>query len=483
MSNVTTTIKAPYTGRRNIYTTASRIDKENIVQIIAEAYNAHMTNALEIDRLYKIYCGDQEIRNKVKEIRPEINNKIVLNIAHEIVSFKVGYLLCEPIQYVNRSNDEANTEYINKLNKDMYLQDKESKDQELAEWMAICGVGYRVTLPKREDEDFPTSFKTFTLDPRETFVIRSKRLGNPVIAGVTFIEDENMNLIFSVYTENNYYEVTGLPGALTVSKDYEISLNRVAITEYAQNKAKIGEFELVLSALNAINEMESDRADAITNFVQALMLIKGMEVDEEDVNELKALGAILLPPEGDIKYITAELNQTQTQTYVDDLYQRVLEITGLPVTGDGKTSDSSNNGSTILRNGWYGAETRAKLVETSFTKSEKEFLQIVCHIINTIEAVNIPVETIKPKFTRRNYENIVEKSQVLINLLSNDKIYPELAFQVCNLFADPEMAWTASRDYYEEQVERQLAELETEENQAENGVTEETEPQEEDVNV
>lgn len=483
MNSATATIKAPFTGRRTIYTTAPKITKENVVSIISDAYNAHQTNALEIDRLYKIYCGDQEIRNKIKEIRPEINSKIVLNIAYEIVSFKVGYLLCEPIQYVNRSNDEANTEYINKLNTDMYLQDKEAKDQELVEWMALCGVGYRIALPKRDGEDIPTSFKTYTLDPRETFVIRSKMLGNPIVAGVTYIQDEDLNLVFSVYTEDTYFEIKGLAGALQITDEQPITLGRVAIVEYAENKAKLGEFELVLDALNTINDMESDRADAITSFVQALMLIKGMDVDAEDVNQLKEMGAILLPPEGDIKYITAELNQTQTQTYIDDLYQRILTITGLPVTGDGKTSDSSNNGSTILRNGWYGAETRAKLVETSFNKSEKEFLRIVCHIINTLEAVNIPVDAIKPKFTRRNYENIVEKSQVLINLLSNEKIYPELAFQVCNLFADPEMAWTVSREYYNEQVEKQLAELESEGNQTETPDFTQNSANEEDLNV
>ena len=464
MFGVTETNKAPFTGRRTIYTSEDVITRDNILSLISNAYQAHITNSNEIDKLYKIYCGDQPIRQKEKEIRPEINSKIVLNRAFEIVSFKVGFLLWKPILYINQSQDEANTAYVNKLNEDMALQDKAAKDQELIEWMAICGVGYRIILPTRNDEQFDTSFKTFTLDPRTTFVIRSQRLGNPVIAGVTYITNEDGTMTFSVYTDKMYYELTGFSDALEIVSDEEISVGSVPIIEYAENKAKIGEFELVLDALNQMNAIESDRADAITSFVQALMLIKGADLEDQDIIRMKELGAILLPPEGDIKYIAEELNQTQTQAFIDDLYQSVLTITGLPVTGDGKTSDSSNNGSTILRNGWYAAETRAGLVETSFKKSEKQFLRIACRIINIVEGVDIPVSAIDSTFPSRNYENIVEKSQVLINLLSSDKIYPELAFEVCNLFADPSMAWTKSRDYYAELEEKQLAELETLEN-------------------
>lgn len=53
--------------------------------------------------------------------------------------------------------------------------------------------------------------------------------------------------------------------------------------------------------------------------------------------------------------------------------------------------------------------------------------------------------------TRRNYENIQSKSQVLTTMLGNSKIHPLLAFQHSGLFVDPERAYAMSVKYYEEE--------------------------------
>lgn len=69
-----------------------------------------------------------------KEIRPEICNKIVENIANEIVSFKTGYLLGEPIQYVSRSDYDTSKE-VGELNDIMELCNKPCVDNDIAEWL------------------------------------------------------------------------------------------------------------------------------------------------------------------------------------------------------------------------------------------------------------------------------------------------------------------------------------------------------------
>lgn len=58
------------------------------------------------------------------------------------------------------------------------------------------------------------------------------------------------------------------------------------------------------------------------------------------------------------------------------------------------------------------------------------------------------------KFTRRNYEAIQSKSQVLISMLQEPKIHPQLAFMHSGMFSDAESAYTMSMKYYEEQQEK-----------------------------
>ena len=67
---------------------------------------------------------------------------------------------------------------------------------------------------------------------------------------------------------------------------------------------------------------------------------------------------------------------------------------------------------------------------------------------------SLSVRDVEIKFSRRNYDNIQTKSQVLVTMLSNPKIHPELAFTHCGLFLDPESAYLQSREWWEEQEEK-----------------------------
>lgn len=118
-------------GRRVIKMSVKEITEANVVEVLNKALAIHELNRSEIDYLWKYYRGEQPIRHRTKDVRPEICNKIVENRANEIVSFKVGYLCGEPIQYVSRKGGEEIVEQINALNEMMFAEDKAAQDQEL----------------------------------------------------------------------------------------------------------------------------------------------------------------------------------------------------------------------------------------------------------------------------------------------------------------------------------------------------------------
>lgn len=85
---------------------------------------------------------------------------------------------------------------------------------------------------------------------------------------------------------------------------------------------------------------------------------------------------------GEIKYLVEELNQGQTQVVVDNLYDAVLTIVGMP-NRNGGLSTSDTGSAVIMRDGWSAAEARAKDSETTFKKSEREFLRLVLKLCLT----------------------------------------------------------------------------------------------------
>lgn len=441
-------------GRRVIYTDCSEITEKNLLSVLEKALSTHGKNRGEIQYLYDYYKGKQPIRNRTKEIRPEINNKIVVNRANEIVSFKVSYLMGEPVQYVSRSKDDI-SENLNRLNEYVFAEDKAAKDTELAKWFTICGTAYRMVLPDKLKEEDESPFEIFTLDPRYSFVVYHSGLGNKPMMGVKTVLLEDNTELHSIYTKNMYFEVKD--GVITKKEKH--SLGTIPIIEYPANPERLGAFEIVIGLLDAINETASNRLDGVEQFIQALLILKGVDIDSEEFKTLKENGGLKVPLEGDAYYLIQELNQTQTQTLVDDMYDTVLTICGMP-NRNGGSSTSDTGSAVIMRDGWTNAESRAKDTETMFKMSEKQFLRIAIQFSNTLRNMDLKLSAIDIRFTRRNYENIQVKSQVLTTMLNNDKIHPRLAFAHSGLFVDPELAYTQSVEYAKEkkkEAEKELA--------------------------
>ena len=440
-------------GRRVITTDVTEITAENVVAVLEEAMKLHEKNRSEIDYLWKYYKGEQPILQRSKTVRPEICNKIVENRANEIVSFKVGYLCGEPIQYVGRNCEESVTNGVGTLNEYMFLVDKPALDQEVVEWGMICGTANRMVLAndKYDVESDEAPFDMFTLDPRDSFVVYSNDVKRRRMLGVKYNTDEFGTKTFSAYSDTQYFTIKDGKVLETAPN----GLGTVNIFEYPANNARLGAFEIVLPLLDAINNIESNRMDGIEQFVQAFVKFINCDITKEDFEALKDLGAIKVKSsdgqQADVDIVTNELNQQQTQTLKDDAYQAVLTICGMP-NRNGGSSTSDTGSAVLLRDGWSLAESRAKDSELMFKRSEKEVLRLVLKLCDGLADLKLRLKDIDMKFTRRNYDNIQSKSQVLVSMLQQTKIHPLLAFTHCGLFSDPESAYTMSNEYYEEQM-------------------------------
>lgn len=445
-------------GRRIIKTSVREITKDNVLDVLRKSLNTHVLNRNEIDYLYKYYKGDQPIRYRVKEVRPEICNRIVENRANEIVSFKVGYLCGEPIQYVSRSGKENTVKQVNILNEYMFAEDKASQDQEIVEWQMICGTAYRMVLPDDAEDLDEAPFEMYTLDPRNTFIVYSSEIGNEPLMAVKYYVDDTNVTHYSIYTKNMYYVVDG--DLLVESTPH--ALYDIPIIEYPANNSRLGSFEIVLPLLDAMNSVASNRMDGVEQLVQAFIKFINCDISKEEYQEFLELGAIKVKSvdgqAADVGVVTTELNQTQSQTLKDDYYNAMLTICGMP-NRNGSKSTSDTGAAVVLRDGWSDAEARAKDSENVFKRAEKKMLKLVLRICEDLRDSTLHLRDIDMKFTRRNYEAIQSKSQVLISMLQEPKIHPQLAFQHSGMFSDAESAYAMSMKYYEdERAKEQLSE-------------------------
>ena len=450
-------------GRRKIYTPYEKIDDTNVLEVVGISSLIHFDNAWQEEYLINYVRGVQPILGRIKEIRPEINNKIVENHAYEIMKFKTGYLLPKPIDYIARK-DEVDGDELGLLNDYMGMVDKESKDKETVNMMSNVGVAVRGVFPNPNHNFAPREtapFKLYNIDPRTAFVVYSGD-DMPIMGVVIYmykrVSDGEFVKRFQCYTDKMYYEIED---DLIIKKEPHI-LGMIPIIEYPNNDERMGDFEPVIPLLDAINLTQSNRLDGVEQFIQSLLVFKNVDIDDEAIERLRKIGAIKVKDNGElvanVSYLVQELNQEQVQKLVDCMYDVVLRICGMPQRNGG--SSTSDTGSAVyLRDGWGDAETRACDTELVFKTSERVVLKLAIKISRGVAGtlINLYASDIEIKFTRRNYENILQKAQVLTTLLSNDKIAPRLAFVSCGLFNDPESAYEESYEYYKTLTAEQIA--------------------------
>lgn len=436
-------------GRQVILSNAEAIDQTNIVLEVGKAYSIHLKNRTEIDYLERYYKGDQPILYRVKKVRPEINNKVVENHALEIVEHKAAENFGEPVQYVLKGTDEATKESksveLNNLNDYNEMEAKDEIDIQMARDRSICGTSYKFHYNRKNPTADEAPYGIEREDPKETFVVYSSGVGHRALFSCQIRRDRDNQQYFFCYTDKMWYRIQS--GKVVDSG--RNGIKRIPIVEYPNNSYRLSDIEIVITVLDAINKMQSDRMNGIEQFVQSFIKFVNCEIDDEEFEKMRQSGALRIKTNGnnvraDAEIMSDELDQQQTQTAKDDLYENILIVEGMPDRQENSGGDTGQ--AVVMRNGFYFSEKRAEISEPIYKKAERESIKIVLNILRIKDLTSLTLKDIEIKITRSKMDNMSVKAQVF-QMLVQSGIDPKVAIKVCNLFSDPEEVYLQSKPY------------------------------------
>lgn len=453
-------------GRKQIFCDKTNIDKTNILEVLGEAYAIHEQNREEMLYLFEYVKGRQPILDRQKQIRPEINEKIVDNMASEILEFKLGYEFGSSISYVQRArkdiknrnalfsffkklftSDESKKEdlRVSAINEMMVEECKAAKDLQLAKDVKTCGVGYRLILPKKIKTGVSV-FDLLVLNPMNTFVIYSNDAYREPILGVSYFPHRDGSVTFGCYTKTSYFKIE-----MGITKGFEDwfeekhnTVGMVPIIEYINDYDRMGCFERVIPLMDALNTIDSDRVNDIAQHVQNILWGDNVALDTEQYKKLRDDGMILTKSEqgrtATLKYLESVLNQSENQTLVDYVKQQILDITNTPSRSE--LSGGSTGSATNMSTGWMAAETDAKEKEQIWSASERRETAIILKIIKDSNEVDTDIaelnlSDIEIKFSRSRTYDLATKCNSLSALIRIG-IDPLRAIEVVGLFTDPQ---------------------------------------------
>ena len=445
------------TGRKGIFSSVSvaEINEETVPQMIAGAMGRHIQNRDDIQYLLNLFVGKVPILDRVKVIRPDVNNKIVINMPWAIVRQSNGYFLGSPIKYT--SKNEKNQSAIDDLNKAFDAENKTSQDAQIGEWASICGSGYRLVFAEQSDDDMETPLQLAVLDPLNTFVIYSTSAGNKPLLGVTYearLDSNGHNIGYRFYayskTQQYVYDVkseTARANSYVLVEDgvKPHLLGDVPIVEYLNNQWRMGDFEVVVGLLHSVNKLYSDRVNAVEQFVQSILVfincdLKTAEENQaaggdkvSDLDRLKENLAISITSvtggggtsaPADIKYVSSQLDQADTQVLADSLIQYVESVTGILSRSDRAGGGQDTGEAVYQRDGGKDLETVARIKEQYFKTAERRSLKLISQLLKVQSGIKVDPMNTEILFVRNASNDLLNKSTSISTLNAAEILAP-----------------------------------------------------------
>ena len=351
------------------------------------------------------------------------NNKIANAYASYITDTLVGYFIGEPISYT--SNDDV---LLQDLSMIFEYNDEADENAELAKNASIYGVAYEMLYLSEEDKMI--RFKA--LNPKEIIPIFDKTVEQNLMAVIRYYDD------YDVVDDKTYTLVEVIDGAMVrrykmdnsflLLEEYPHYFGMVPVAIYKNNEEERGDFEAVISLIDAYDKMESDTLNDFEYFVDAYLALYGFTAEPEDVAQMKE-NRILLMDEG----TSAEWLIKQTSdTYVENMKNRldadIHKFAKCPNMADKEFA--SNASGVAIKFKLLGTENLVSIKERKFKRGLQQRLELMS-MINSVLREGFDWRGIDIIFTRNvpsNDTDIANMVNTLRDIVSEETLLAQIPF-------------------------------------------------------
>lgn len=456
------------------------LTRDNIVTALNYALEVHRQNASQIHFLMDYYKGQQNILNRQKEVRSDVDNKVVINYASTFTRDIIGYTFGKPMQYVARrsdSTDEENSikDEIRLLNDYAELADKATSDQEKATDCSICGIAHRGVFPESSESDDEAPYYYLTLDSERTFVAHNSQLGGKDAFACTYVESyEGQRIaytLYTVYTKDEIYLFKSPfrnpymidPADLVPGYPKKNPLGIIPIVECENNQFRMGHWETAITLLDAINKTASDSVNDVEQFVNSILVAVNAEFTKEQMESVKENKyAEIRSPQGlnaDLKYISEQLDGVsveQLRQYLEDCLRAVVGIPDRKTRGGG----GGDTGDAVkLRDGWADMEVVARTTEKFNKRSEKKELKIILKILKGLKKISkTSMINIDIKYPRNKTDNLNSKVTAMATMWGMKVMAPEDVLEIGDITTDIAEVVARGEAYWKKKKEEEIEE-------------------------
>lgn len=400
-----------------------RTNKEELsIEDIQKFVKKHKAESIRYIKLQKYYEGKHDILDHTsRDGQP--NNKIVNPYPKYITDMLVGYFVGQPISYTSKEEGGL----LDDLQAIFDYSDEQEENLELAKICSIKGKAYELLY---RDEDARIRFNEF--GPDQMFVIYDMTISPSIKFAIRYYDVGEGNDKIT-YAEVYDKEVC----TLYKGKDSDLSLDQVTphtfkdvpVVEYVNNKEEQGDFEQVITLIDAYNKAQSNTLNDMDQFTDAYLILVNMAgTDSERIDELKRDRVMLLDDDGDAKWLIKEINDAWVENYKDRVRRDIHKFSYTPDMQD--ESFGNNLSGVSIRYKILAMEQIRSNKERKFKKGLQRRIELICNSLSLEKDIDL-FTNINIKFANTLPQNIYELSQTIKNLspyLSSETLLNQLPF-------------------------------------------------------
>lgn len=358
------------------------------------------------ENLMNYYLGKSAILRKLYDDPSKPCNRIINPYASYITDIATSYFVGNPIQY--RSVDTAFEDVYRGI---CFYNDEAAENVALAKNASICGESYELLWI---DADGNVRFKA--LEPLHCIPIYDDTLEEELLYFIRYYDDEdiesgNKTTFIEVYTKNEIRHYKHTVGHIEFINAVPHSFKAVPIVIYRNNDDGIGDFENVISLIDAYDNVISGELDDLNYFNDAYLALYGMMGTEaEDIASMKKNRVLLLDTDAKAEWLTKNVNDTHESNIKKVIDEAIQKFSAVPNMSD--ANFAANSSGVAIRYKLLGLENKTSKKEASFKKGLQRRIEIICNYLYIL-GTSYDFRDIEIIFTRNLPNNIEEVAGVL----------------------------------------------------------------------
>lgn len=347
------------------------------MRIVEQHRMNDLPRLLELENYYNT---KNKIINRVMADPAKPNNKLANPYASYITDTLTGYFVGEPITY--NSNDEV---LLQDLSMIFEYNDEADENMELAKNASIYGVAYEMLYFSEEDKMI--RFKP--LSPKEVIPIFDKSVESNLLAVIRYYDDYNVveDKTYTIVevinnTEVVRYQTSQGSTSLTLLEQYPHYFGMVPIAIFKNNEEERGDFEPVISLIDAYDTMESDSVNDFAYFVDCYLALYGFTAEAEDVQKMKENRILLMDDGTKAEWLIKNSNDTTIENMKNRLDADIHKFAKCPNLADKEFA--SNASGIAIKFKTLGTENLVSIKERKFKRGLQQRLELISMISSVL---------------------------------------------------------------------------------------------------